>query len=753
MQRSNPSIRRAAGTTIAFALACGLGVGATHTAQASDVVRLGGSDRIATGIKVFENNAGVFTGKTAVVAGTNGFADALSASPLAAAYRGPVLSTRAGEIDNRVVASLKARGITHVVVMGQRGAVSDKAVASLKAAGVRVERVGGDNRYETAVLAARKAMSARGDSKAPVFIADGSGFADALSAGSAAVKAGGVVVLSRGGALDPEVKDFVTDRASKVVAVGGGAAKAIDAAGIEGEKIVGSDRYVTAAKVAARFFDGASSAVLASGEDYGDAVSGSPLAALTGAPLLLTRASSLPAQAASYLAANKSNITLLGGTGAITQGVATKAENVADTGSVDGTPPKPTPSPTPTPKPTSTPTTGPIGPSNPGGGTGTPVASGTATIGTGEGSKTLQSINVTNPRGVAEQITVVAVNNGPIVTMNRVETNGFVYFYPTVANAPTTGVFTYDLMNGTQKIGTFTLNVEAAPGTPTIDSGYGNVAVNGRMTLTASATGGNLTYEWLKSSTPTGTYNVVATTKEPIYAKTYADADAGFYKVQVRNSKGEAISTSPIQVSTSVTSVKASKVTFDAISLVKVGVSKTITGKLMESDGTTAVQGAPVVVTLGGRRATATTGSNGGFSVAIVPDTAGASQTASASFVGDPAHTGSSATSTAFTVDKATPSLTIPTTGSVAANAKLAVTGTAVGLGIPGTVGLYDITVLGGTADAGGTQVGTGTIAADGTITGDAIFTSTGERKLVARLGATSDTAAAASNVQTVTVN
>lgn len=750
--------RRVLATTVAFALTSAVGVGASLTAQAADVTRLGGSDRIATGIKVYESNKDVFTGKTAVIAGTNGFADALAASPLAAAHRGPLLSTQAADIDTRVVASLKKQGITRVVVMGQKGAVSADAAATLQAAGIKVERIGGADRYETALLAARATMDARGTTKVPVFVADGSGFGDALSAGSAAVKEGGVVVLSRDGSLDPAVKTFLTRNASSVVAIGGGAVKAVRAAGVDAERIAGSDRYGTAAQVAVRFFPSASSVVLASGADYGDAVSGSPLAALTGAPLLLTRPTSLPAQTASYLAANKPDITLLGGTGVVSTGVSTTADAVADTGSVDGVAPTPTPSPSTsgpsTPKPTGTPTSGPIGPSGPGNQTGTPYASGTATINVNDGPMDLQSLNVTNPRGVAEQITAVAVNGGPTVSVKRVETNGIVYFYPRVeAKATPAGVFTYDLMNGTQKIGTFTLNVEAAPSTPAITGG-GAVALNGRMMLTASATGGNLTYEWLKSASETGTYSVVATTKEATYAKTFTDADAGFYKVRVRNSKGEATSTSAVQVFKAQAAVKVSKLTFDAISAPKVGVAKTITGKLTEKDGLTAVADAPVVVTMGGKSVTATTNSSGVFSATITPATAGANQTASASFVGDATHTGTSGTSATFTIDRAVPSLTIAADpASVEANKPLSLTGTATGLGGTGTVTFYDITVQGATATGGGTQVGTGTIAADGSITGKATFTSTGTRKLVARFAATSNSEAAASNVLDITVS
>lgn len=755
MQRINHTRR---GLTMAAAVALTATVGFAHSpsAEAADITRLSGSDRIATGLQVFENNRDVFTGKTAVVAGIGGFADALSASPLAAAYRGPVLSTQAADLDSRVIASLKKQGITNVVVMGGAGAVSPTAAAELKAAGMSVERLGGSDRYETAALAALKTMGVRGVDSVPVFIADGSGYADALSAGSAAVKEGGVVILSRNGKLDPGALQFLNDNASKVVAIGGSAAKAIKAAGVEGESIVGSDRYDTAAKVANRFFAGADSVVLASGEGYGDAVSGSPLAALTGAPLLLTRGTSLPAQVATYLAANKPDITVLGGTGAIATAVATKADTIADTGSVTA----PTPTPKPTGTTTPTPPTGPapIGPGNGGGQTGAVAASGSDTVSL-EGNptladlnKNLKVLNVTNPGSIKQRMTAKPTNGGPALEITDVGTTAGTMFFPKLTAAPDrTGAFTYDLMNGTQKIGTYTLNVQRTPTAPTITGG-GGVAVGGRMTLTASATGGNLTYSWLKGSSENGPFNVVATTTTPTYSKTYTASDAGFYKVQVSNSNGTATSAGAVNVYAAEGAVQGSKLIVNTPASGKVGTPQTITGKLTAADGTTAIQG-PVSVTFQGKTVETTTNGEGLFSATVTPTAAGTGQTATASFAGDPTHTGTTAsTTTGFTVAKATPGLNIAAPDRADVNTAVDITGTATALGIPATVTFWDIAVSGATETGGGTQVGTGAVDSNGTLTGKVTFASSGARKLVARLSATANTETTASNTETVTV-
>lgn len=342
---------RRRGTTLAAAVAMAavIGVAGSNPALAGESIRLGGSDRIETGLKVYEANRAVFTSDTVVLAGTGGFADALTAAPLAAAYRAPVLTTRPDDLDARVLASLQTQGVKRVVVIGGEGAVSAKTAAALTASGLGLERIGGADRYETARLIAAKVMQIKGVDSIPVFVADGSGYADALAAGPAVAQQGGVILLSRGTTLDAQTAGFIKAKASSVTAVGGAAAKAVDATGVTATKIVGADRYATAALIASKFFVTPKRVVVASGADYGDAVSGSAFAALTGSPLLLTQPRELPAVTATYLSDKKPNLAFLGGTGAISAEVARRAAAFADGG---GTGTEPTPFPTPVATPT-----------------------------------------------------------------------------------------------------------------------------------------------------------------------------------------------------------------------------------------------------------------------------------------------------------------------------------------------------------------------------------------------------------------
>lgn len=316
------------------------------TANAAETERIGGSDRVDTAVKVFEKNRSAFTSDTAVLTRADGFADALTATPLAAAHKAPVLNTSSGDLDARVLAALKAQGIKKVFAIGGEGALKPAVLAKLTSAGINAERVGGTDRFDTAHRIADLVMKARGTQKAPVYLATGSNFPDALAAGTAASASEGVVMLSQGTGLDPQTRAFLRSaKAGSITAVGGPAAAAARTAGSSVTEVIGKDRYDTAAKLAKLTFTKPSAAVMASGETFADSLAGGVLAALRGGPLLLTPAKSMAPQTKAYLEEFKVDTTVLGGPAAVSNNVVTDVTEVVTPGPA----PTPTPSPTPTP--------------------------------------------------------------------------------------------------------------------------------------------------------------------------------------------------------------------------------------------------------------------------------------------------------------------------------------------------------------------------------------------------------------------
>ena len=340
------------------------------------VLRIAGSDRIATAIKALcavpnwrwndpERSDAL------VLASSENFADALASAPLADVLDAPLLVTPNGSsLDPRIVSLLVLgcdgirntrddRPIDTVTITSGTGVLTEGIVKQLqdpvvwktdgsldtsKGAGITggVDRYAGLNRFQTATSIAKRIdylAWMTGKDNLNVFIADGYDFPDALAAGAAAAERDGVVLLTMGaGGMDNTGFEFASNYAysgkkimnhNEVWAVGGNAAKAVRVGfnGVPVEPaftVVGADRYETAAMLADKAFTLKArhqDFVVASGEQYADAVFAGAFAANLDAPLLLTASASLSPATGSYLkakAASNSRITVFGGTGSVT---------------------------------------------------------------------------------------------------------------------------------------------------------------------------------------------------------------------------------------------------------------------------------------------------------------------------------------------------------------------------------------------------------------------------------------------------
>jgi hypothetical protein len=353
------TVRRRAGAALATAaLAVGLvpaAVAGSGPAAAAVVVgdcqgspdrvcRFSGSDRIETAIAASQDlfdTAGSSNGAQAVVlAGSTAFADALSGVPLAFVKGGPLLLTPTSGLDSRVLTEIRRvlpAGRT-VYLLGGTASLSDAVPRALQNAGYGVRRVWGPDRYATAL-----AVAAEVGDVASIALASGTDFPDALGAGNAMAgvsgddgagnPANGVVLLTQGTTVPPEVADFVRTHAdAELFAVGGLAATAASRANLPvTATFVGGDRYATAGKVAEYFYGSADTtqgpqiAGLASGVAFPDALAGGLDAAYVGAPMLLTSPTALSSSAGSFLSryrASVAEVDVYGGTGVVSAGVA-----------------------------------------------------------------------------------------------------------------------------------------------------------------------------------------------------------------------------------------------------------------------------------------------------------------------------------------------------------------------------------------------------------------------------------------------
>ncbi len=88
------------------------------------------------------------------------------------------------------------------------------------------------------------------------------------------------------------------------------------------DRLAGQDRYETAVKISQKGWNNSDTVVLASGEDFPDALVGSPLAYKLNAPILLTMKNNLPIVTQNELIRLQTkNVFILGGTGVISENI------------------------------------------------------------------------------------------------------------------------------------------------------------------------------------------------------------------------------------------------------------------------------------------------------------------------------------------------------------------------------------------------------------------------------------------------
>jgi putative cell wall-binding protein len=249
--------------------------------QPPPVFRLAGEERVATAIAVAEDGFTDDEASAVVLASGSTFPDALVSVPLATAADAPVLLTSgdalrpdlAAEIDRLLVPG------SPIYIVGGSAAVPDAVEQQLLDTGYDVERLAGEDRFETAVAVAY----ALGPVNA-VFEADGLNFPDALVAGAVAAERGAALVLTAGDEMPWITEDYIADFSNlSRWAIGGWAAEADP----DAVALVGANRYETALVVTNALYSHRSGVGIASGAAFPDALAGGAHAVRFGMPLVL----------------------------------------------------------------------------------------------------------------------------------------------------------------------------------------------------------------------------------------------------------------------------------------------------------------------------------------------------------------------------------------------------------------------------------------------------------------------------------
>src|SRR5207244_6365999 len=191
---------------------------AGHTSGSVD--RLAGDSRYSTAAAV---SAATFSPgvPVAYVATGRGFADALGGGAAAATEGGPLLL-----VDDRVPpatdAELRRLQPTRIVVLGGPAAVADSVVVALRSYTTgAVDRVGGADRYETAVLVSQRAFP---KPVTTVVVATGVAYPDALAGAPAAHGDGPLLLVPPDHISDPVAAELRRLAPKRIWLLGGPAA-------------------------------------------------------------------------------------------------------------------------------------------------------------------------------------------------------------------------------------------------------------------------------------------------------------------------------------------------------------------------------------------------------------------------------------------------------------------------------------------------------------------------------------------------
>jgi len=350
----------AVAATVGLASVAALVPGVAGATQTVTTQRYAGTNRYGTSAAVA---AAAFPGgsNNMIVASGENYPDGLAAATLAGAVGGPVLLTAKNSLSqetSNAIGSIDggAAGPGTIWVVGGTAAVSDNVRAQIKAlgySGSNFKEIGGATRYETAAAVAASAAGVQANvpynGLRTAIIASGQNFPDALSAGPVAYINKMPILLTQTASLNSSTKSALTARSIQQVLIMGGTAAvsqatsdAIAAMGITVVRVAGVDRFDTAyqlAKLESKAVGlggfgfesgpgvttldptgdaGVDQIVLASGLNFPDALSASPLAGIRQAPILLmASAPEKTKQFASENSATLDNVAATGGTGVI----------------------------------------------------------------------------------------------------------------------------------------------------------------------------------------------------------------------------------------------------------------------------------------------------------------------------------------------------------------------------------------------------------------------------------------------------
>lgn len=290
-----------------------------------NVQRISGENRVQTAIEVSKKMFKEGTNKV-VLANQNNYSDVLTAAPFAKANNASLLYVSSNSISKEVmseIARLKAKEIT---IIGGEKSVDEGLKKELEKRNFKVDRLSGADRYKTSAQIAAKLID---DKTTTLEIASGENYADALSLNNAAEKDKAPILLVRVNAIDKSVEDVIKSSKASLINIAGGEKSVSENTKANIKKISnatvnrmgGADRYETSILLA-KYSGAKEVVVVASGENFADALVAAPFSAKQKGAILLTNKDKLGQNAEQFIKDTKFNKSyVIGGEKSVSEDV------------------------------------------------------------------------------------------------------------------------------------------------------------------------------------------------------------------------------------------------------------------------------------------------------------------------------------------------------------------------------------------------------------------------------------------------
>ncbi|WPC41010.1 cell wall-binding repeat-containing protein [Clostridium sp. JS66] len=303
-------------TFIVAVLVAGLCFSAFKVKAETITTRYNGIDRYETAAKVCQD--GWKSSQNVVIVNGENFPDALAAAPLAKKNDAPILLTSKDVLNPYTSVEINRLGVKNAFIIGGRGVISQAIEDSLKSRGIKITRLGGVDRYDTAIQIAGKLGKSN-----EVALINSNDFRDGMSISAIAAAKGMAVIPVDTYSMPASVSKYLQGykKADQIYVVGG--QDKISDSVISGlpniKRIGGGDIYSSNIGVVNAFLGElkTDTIYISSAKDFPDSLGASALAPKTTSPIIFVD-SPMSYATQSFLKSHiVNNIKVLGGPGAV----------------------------------------------------------------------------------------------------------------------------------------------------------------------------------------------------------------------------------------------------------------------------------------------------------------------------------------------------------------------------------------------------------------------------------------------------